>query len=162
MYFFDESRFGTHSKIGHGWFQKGSRTPIKVKLGFQNFYIYSAVNPKDGDSLSLELPKVNTDCMDVFLAEMSAHLGDGSAILVMDGAGWHKTKELKIPKNIEIVLLPPYSPELNPVERLWGYIKQNTIKNRVYNSLKDLEFAVGNIITGMGKDVIKQVCNINY
>lgn len=66
LYFFDESRFGTHSKIGHGWFEKGSRTGVKVKLGFENFYVYSAINPVFGDDFSLILPYVNTECLNLF------------------------------------------------------------------------------------------------
>lgn len=70
---------------------------------------------------------------------MSVKLGSSEAIVVMDCAGWHKSGNLKMPHNIEIIYLPPYSPELNPVERLWQYIKSNTIKNKVYANLEILE-----------------------
>ena len=123
LYFFDESRFGTHSKIGHGWFPKGIRTSVSVKLGFENFYVYSAVSPKTWNDCSLLMPYVNSTCMNVFLGYIEKELGREEILLVMDGAGWHKSKGLKIPKNIEIIYLPPYSPELNPVERLWLYSK---------------------------------------
>jgi hypothetical protein len=71
LFFFDESRFGTHSKLGHGWFAKGKRTGVAVKLGFANFYLYSAVEPETGEVFTLEIPHVNTNCMNVFLHEMS-------------------------------------------------------------------------------------------
>ena len=90
IFFFDESRFGTHSKLGHGWFTKGSRTEVKTKLGFQNFYLYSAVDPKSGVDFTLILPNVNTVCMNLFLTEMIKYIGDAPIILVMDGAGWHR------------------------------------------------------------------------
>lgn len=118
MFFFDESRFGTHSKASHGWFEKGKRTSIKVKLGFQNFYVYSAVNPISGESFTLKLPNVDTTCMNVFLEEMSKEIGENEAVIIMGGASWHKSKDLVIPKNIVIKIVPPYCPELNPVERL--------------------------------------------
>lgn len=70
MYFFDESRFGTHSKLGHGWFRKGSRTQVKIKIDFQSFYVYSAVNPIIGDDFSLMMPNVNTMSLNMFLAEI--------------------------------------------------------------------------------------------
>lgn len=162
LFFFDESRFGTHSKAGHGWFKRGERTSVKVKLGFQNFYIYSAVNPTSGESFSLKLPNVDTRCMNVFLAEMSKEIGDNEAIVVMDGAGWHKSKDLIIPKNIIIKILPPYCPELNPVERLWLHIKQNTIKNRIYKNLSSLEDAICDFIKNLGAKEIKQICNYGY
>ncbi|KLT21765.1 transposase family protein [Wolbachia endosymbiont of Armadillidium vulgare str. wVulC] len=63
LFFFDESRFGTHSKVGRGWFKKGIRTKVKIKLGRQNFYLYSAVNPKNGENSSLFAPNVNTECI---------------------------------------------------------------------------------------------------
>ena len=135
LYFFDESRFGTHSKIGHGWFPKAIRTSVSVKLGFENFYVYSAVSPKTGKDCSLLMPYVNSTCMNVFLDHMEKELDGEEILLVMDGAGWHKSKGLKIPKNIEIIYLPPYSPELNLVERLWSHIKDNVLKNRIYDNL---------------------------
>ena len=64
------------------------------------------------------MPNVDTDCINVFLEELSGEIKE-DFILIMDGAGWHKSRDLIIPKNIQIVLLPPYCPELNPVERLW-------------------------------------------
>ncbi len=66
VWFFDESRFGTHSKVGHGWFKTGIRTPVKIKLGYKNFYLYSAANPKTGEDFTLILPNVNINCMNVF------------------------------------------------------------------------------------------------
>jgi len=74
------------------------------------------------------MPNVDTACMNVFLEELAEEIKE-DFILIMDGAGWHKSKNLIVPKNIQIFLLPPYCPELNPVERLWKFIKDNTIKN---------------------------------
>jgi hypothetical protein len=94
LYFFDEARFGTHSKIGHGWFKRGVRTPVEVKLGFQNFYLYSAANPKTGEDFTLIAPNANTTCFNVYLEEFNKFLGSTEAVLIMDGAGWHKSKDL--------------------------------------------------------------------
>jgi transposase len=161
IFFFDESRFGDHSKLGLAWFLKGSRTPISVKLGFNNFYLYSAVNPRTGIDFSLELPRVNTDCMNAFLEHFTAFLGDEQIILIMDGAAWHKSKSLKVPKNIEILILPPYCPELNPVERLWLYIKQNTIKNKVFSTLQELKEVIYEFMNNLSVEVVKSVCGYN-
>ncbi|RZI46796.1 hypothetical protein EDM53_03595 [Rickettsiales endosymbiont of Peranema trichophorum] len=111
VYFFDESRFGTHSKLGHSWFMKGVRTAVRMKVGFQNFYVYRAVNVCRGDNLSLIAGNVNTELMNIFLNEMSKYLGGCEAIVVMDRAGWHRSKNLVVPHNIEILYLPTYSPE---------------------------------------------------
>lgn len=76
----------------------------------------------------------------------------------MDGAGWHKSKNLIIPKNIQIVLLSPYCPELNPVEMLWKYIKNNTIKNKVFETLKNLEDEICDFIKNLTSDIVIRVC----
>jgi transposase len=140
-----------------GWFIKGVRTQVKVRLGFKNFYLYSSVNPGDGDSFTLLLPSVNTDCMNLYLKELSKKIKE-DFILIMDGAGWHKSKNLIIPKNIQIIILPPYCPELNPVERLWRYIKDNTIKNKVFETLTELEDLVCEFVRNLGSEIIKNVC----
>ena len=135
---------------------------MQQKLGFQNFYLYSAVNPKTGDDFSLILDCVDTDCMNMFLQQMSLWLDDKKAFIVMDQAGWHKAKGLVIPDNISIIHLPPYSPELNPVERLWQYMKNAVLKNRIYDTLKELEDVVCNFICSMQHQTIKTVCHVNY
>lgn len=131
---------------------------MKVKLGFKNFYLYSAVNPKTGKDFSLILPLVNTDCINVFLEEFSKELGQQKVLIIMDGAGWHKSKNLKIPSNIRIEILPPYCPELNPVERLWKYIKDNTIKNKVFSTLEELEIEICTFVKNLSREVILGIC----
>ncbi len=160
--FFDESRFGTHSKLGYGWFKRGTRPQVKINLGFNNFYVYSAVNSINGYNLSLILPYVDTQCMNIFLQKLSEEMSGKKCILVLDGASWHRSNSLIIPENIEFIYLPSYSPELNPVERLWNYLKQNTIKNRFYESIKILEDVVCSFLKGVGCDTIKSVCSCDY
>jgi transposase len=158
----DESRFGTHSKIGHGWFVKGQRTPVRVKLGFQNFYLYGAISPVSGESFSYIIPRCNTECMNFFLKELSSEFSNEQLILIMDGAGWHKSGSLVIPSNIKIIHLPPYCPELNPIERLWQYIKKHILRNVVYESLDDLEDKLIDFINLITPDTLKQVCSASY
>ena len=100
--------------------------------------------------------------MNIFLQKMSKEIGESEAVVIMDSAGWHKSKDLVVPKNITITLLPPYCPELNPVERLWLYIKQNTIKNKIYESIAALEVMVCDFIKNLKVDQIKQICNFSY
>jgi transposase len=85
-----------------------------VRPGCKNFYAYSAVCPASGEDFSLLLPCVDTRAMNAFLGEMAGALGGRRCVLVMDRAGWHMSKDLKVPPNIRIVFLPPYSPELIP------------------------------------------------
>lgn len=162
LYFFDESRFGTHSKIGHGWFDTGKRTQVEVSLGFKNFYIYSAVSHTSGDALHLQMPGVDTDCMNAFLGEMAIQLNGKTAIMVLDGAGWHKSAALVVPHNIKLIFLPPYSPELNPVEKLWEYIKNNTIKNKIYTCIDTLKEVIERFISNILPRQIKDTCKCSY
>ena len=143
--------------MGRSWYKKGQRTQVKIKLGFKNFYLYCAAMPKNGENFTLLMPAVNTDCMNVFLEELSEEIKE-DFILIMDGASWHKSKNLIIPKNIQIVFLPPYCPELNPVERLWKYIKNHTIKNRVFKTLENLEDEVCEFVRNLTKDIVISIC----
>ena len=102
---------------------------------------------------------VNKECMQIFLDEFSKTLSS-EIILVMDNAPWHKS--LKAPSNIEIVYLPPYSPELNPVERLWKYLKDHILRNKVYESLEDLEATVSLFIRAIKKEEIASICSCDY
>lgn len=160
--FFDESRFGTHSKIGHGWFSKGSRTQVKFNMGFKNFYVYSAVNSSSGEDFSLIMPYVDTQCMNIFLNRLVNRSPDKQYLIVMDGASWHRSSHLKVPTNVEIIYLPPYSPELNPVERLWNYLKKHTIKNKFYDSLATLESVVCEFLKQIKPETLQSVCSCNY
>jgi len=100
------------------WALSGKPLQIKVKQAYQNFYIYGSVVPKTGENFSLFLPWVNTDLMNLYLEQMSLAYRNEEIVLIMDQAGWHKSKDLDVPENVTIIYLPPYSPELNPIERL--------------------------------------------
>jgi len=100
--------------------------------------------------------------MNIFLREFSEENRGGKIVIVMDGAGWHKSDKLKYSKNIRIIIQPPYSPELNPIERLWQYIKNNTTKNRIYKTLKELEDAVCEFVRTLNPEIIRSVCGVNY
>lgn len=80
----------------------------------------------------------------------------------MDGAGWHKSDKLQIAKNMRFIIQPPYSPELNPIEKLWQYIKDHVIKNKIYRTLKDLESAVCGFLRTLSAEIIKSVCRVGY
>lgn len=93
----------------------------------------------DGRFESLVLPHCDTGCMQIFLDEISSrHQGEKIA-MVMDGAGWHKSRSLNVPDNIRLIILPAYSPELNPVEHIWDELREKGFHNRVFSSLDALE-----------------------
>lgn len=100
--------------------------------------------------------------MNIFLDKFSTQTKGETSTIVMDGAAWHKSKGLVVPNNIQILLLPPYSPELNPVERLWLYIKNKLIKNKIYSSLEQLYNAVSDFIAQLTTNTVKSICSVNY
>jgi transposase len=100
-------------------------------------YIYAAVEPGTDNAFALILPDANGAGMQVFLDAFAATIRDDEHVaLVLDGAGWHDSKALRVPSNITLVPLPPYSPELNPVERVWLYLKQRFLSMRLLNDYK--------------------------
>ena len=162
MFFFDEARFGLQTSLARIWAVSGKPLQVKVKQGYQNFYIYGAVEPKTGDNFSLFLPWVNTEMMNLYLEQMSSAYENDEIVIIMDQAGWHKSKDLTVPGNIEIIYLPPYSPELNPIERLWKYLKINFIHNRVFDSLKHMTEKMVCVFEHLNDDVVASLCHCSY
>ena len=103
-------------------------------------YAYGAVSIADGQWDSLILPKTNTACMQIFLDEIALRYPGDRIVMVLDGAGWHRTGgDLAVPKNIQLLPLPPYSPDMNPVENIWEELREKNFDNKVFASLDDLE-----------------------
>ena len=85
------------------------------------------------------MPKANARAMQAHLDEISLHVAKTAhAVVLMDRAGWHTTARLKLPKNITILLLPSRSPELNPMENIWQYMRQAWLSNRVFETYDDI------------------------
>ena len=100
--------------------------------------------------------------MNLFLQKMSECYCGKKIVVVMDDAGWHKSKNLIVPENITILHLPSYSPELNTVERLWLRIKSNTIRNKIYDSLDDLESLICAFIKSITSTTAARICSVNW
>ena len=88
---------------------------------------------------SLILPGVNTTCMQIFLDEIASRYPHEKLVMVLDNAGWHLGKSLKIPKNMRLLPLPSYSPELNPMENVWDALRERSFHNRVFKDLGHME-----------------------
>ena len=160
--FFDEGRFGLQPTTGRCWAQRGTPYRIQVQPGYKFFYVYAGVSPITGDSFILFLPWVNTDIMNVYLLELSYAYRDKWVMILMDQAGWHKSQTLTVPKNIHIDYLPPYSPELNPVEKLWLWLRRHGCRNHLYQSETELMDTLATLIKNMSHEQLKQLCHCNY
>ena len=133
--FQDEARFGRISDPRRCWSPSGYRPTIGTQMIREYIYVFGAVSPLDGCHDSLVLPRANTEAMSIFLAEVSHRHQSEHIVMFMDQAGWHTSKALRIPKNIELAFLPPYSPELNPQEQIWDELREKFFVNKTFKSL---------------------------
>ena len=133
IWFADEARIGQKNKITRRWAKRGTRPSAPKDQRTASAYTFGAICPAHGKGAGLVLPRCTTTGMSLHLAEISRHVAAGAqAILVLDGAGWHGAAALALPENITLLPLPPYSPELNPVENVWQYLRQNQLSLRVW------------------------------
>lgn len=100
--------------------------PIQVqKPGYQNFYLYGAVEPSTGERFLVERDALNSDGFQDFLDAFSSAYSQSLNVLILDNGRFHKANKLTIPENVRLIFLPPYSPELNPIERFWEDLKDH-------------------------------------
>lgn len=137
--FQDEARFGRINDVRRCWAPKPIRPLCQAMLTHEYTYAYAAVDVQRGVLDTLVLPHVNTNCMQVFLDEVAQRHPDEHIVMVLDGAGWHRSTALRVPANMHLLPLPPYAPELNPVEHLWDELREKHFHNRVFDSLDALE-----------------------
>jgi hypothetical protein len=149
-WFEDEARIGQKGGVTHVWRAKGVRPRGVRRQGFSSAHLFGAVCPERGAGVALVLPEVSTAAMGVFLTELSRAAPAGThAVLVPDGAGWHVSEDLAVPPNLSLVHPPPYSPELNPVERVWLYLRERWLSHRVlagYDAVLDAACAAWNAL----------------
>jgi transposase len=125
------------------WAKRGSRPVAVRQTAYQYVWVFAAVCPETGTSEGLIAPRLNTHSVNAFLDQFSARLAaDEHAVMLWDGAGFHRSGKLRMPANITPIQLPAYSPELNPIENLWHYLKSHHWSNRAYANHEELEQAV--------------------
>ena len=132
LWFEDEARIGQKGRVTHVWYQKGVRPRGVREQRYASVQLFGAVCPARGTGVALVLPEVSTAAMNLFLAELAQAVPSGThAVLVLDRAGWHVSADLAVPTNLTLVRLPAYSPELNPVEKVWQYLRDRYLSHRV-------------------------------
>lgn len=121
------------------WAPKGSRPPVPVDTRYENAYIFGAFCPERDAAVGLILPNADTKGMQIFLDELSKTLPENvHAAVIMDGAGWHRAKSLRVPENVSPIDIPPYSPECNTAEKPWQFLKDNYLANRIFDSYEHI------------------------
>jgi transposase len=142
IYFQDESRFGQQGTTTNVWAKQGSRPTAVRQTEYQYLWALGAVCPETGHAEGLLSPQLNTKIVNEFLAQFARTIpADEHAVMLWDGAGFHGSQQLRVPDNVTVVTLPAYSPELNPIENLWHYLKSHFWSNRAYADYDALEAA---------------------
>ncbi len=146
-------RYGTRTELGKRWTACGFRPSGEQLIGYEYGYLSAAVNPQTGEMFALILPDMTTESFQAFLDEFLKFIGAAavSVRLITDGAAAHRSTRLKISERLKLEHLPAYSPELNPVERLFKELRV-ILKNRVFESLQAVEEAVIKAIEPFLKD----------
>ena len=164
LYFQDEARFGRINTIQKCWCMKGIIPTVTQQLIREYTYVFNAVCPETGGTCSLIMPRADTETMNIFLQTLAEQQPNERIILCMDKAGWHTTQQLVLPKNIIAWFLPPYSPELNPVELIWRELRAKYFNNKTFKTLDEVDDHLMFAIKDFTKDVdaIKKLTKINY
>jgi transposase len=165
VYFQDEARFGTQGTIARVWAPRGSRPRAVRQNGRQWLYVLMAVCSATGAASALIMPELNTAVVNLFLEQFSRDLPAGvNAVLIWDGAGFHPGNDLVVPGDVSLILLPPYSPELNPVENLWHYLRSHHWSNREYEGYEALKEEAIRSVCAVCEDAekLKTICNAAY
>ena len=155
--FQDEAGFGRINKPKYCWCSNGIRPDVPCHHIREYRYAYGAVEPLTGEHFFLVMPSCNTICMNVFMEQLSNQYKNDIIVLVCDGASWHTSKGLKIPDNITIVKIPPYTPEMNPIEQIWREIRTQGFRNEVFKTLDNVVNRLCDTIKQLTSDVVSSI-----
>lgn len=140
----DEHRLGLKPILKHLWVPRGQRPSAPVHHRFVWSYLYGFVHPASGEVFWLILPTVSIMAFSLALAQFAAEVGAGAdkqVLLLIDRAGWHMSRKVTVPEGIHFLPLPPYSPELQPAERLWC-LTDEPLENRCFETIEKLELTL--------------------
>ena len=156
LFFQDESRYGLKTLVGRCLSAIGVRPIVNYQHKFDNTYLWGSYSPINGDSFVWEINGVDSKIFEAYLKEFSRQNPREYKILVIDNAGFHSAKNIEIPDNIHLLRIPPYTPELNPCEQIWQYIKMR-FKNKIFRDIDKLKQWLHQIVLGMNKELIKSI-----
>ncbi len=155
--FQDEAGFGRINKPRFCWCAKGIRPVVPCHYIREYRYAYGAVEPVTGESFFLVMPRSDTISMNIFLNELSRQYENDHIVLVCDGAPWHKSETLETPSNITIIYLPPYTPEMNPIEQIWREIRTKGFHNEVFKTLENVVDRLCETIRNLTQETISSI-----
>jgi len=135
VWFQDEMRVGQKNGLVYQWAKKGSRPRQPKDQRYDNAYLFGAVCPSRDTGVAVIMPNADTEAMQKHIDEISRAVAPGAhALIILDKAGWHTTRKLRLPRNLTLVPLPSACPELNGAENIWQYLRQTYLSNRVFQT----------------------------
>jgi len=161
LYFEDESRFGLLTVLRRMITAKGVKPVAPFLHRFDNLYLFGAFSPITGHSVLLEMPHCNSHTFQEFINYLSRQRPSEFKILILDNGAFHHAKRLNIPTNMAFIILPPYSPELNPAEKMWRYYKDR-VSMIAYQSLDMLQQQLSSITKQINNNLIKSICGNQF
>lgn len=149
------------TRNGKGLTAKGIKPVCVFRQVFKSLYLFGAFSPITGDHFELEMPHCNTDTFQIFLNEFAAYSPDEFKIMLLDNGAFHKAQRLIIPKNIALLFIPPYSPELNPAEKIWWKMKR-AFSGKLHKTLDNVSEFIKNQVTTLTTEKVKSTCGFEY
>lgn len=157
LMFQDEAGFGRINKPKYCWSIKGQRPSVPCHHIREYRYVYGAIEPLTGEGHFLIMPSCDSGCMNVFLSTLSEIYPNDRILLCCDGAAWHKSAKLDIPDNICLFFIPPYTPEMNPIEQIWKKIRLRGFRNQVFPSLNKVVDRLSETIRNLSAETIQSI-----
>ena len=158
LFFMDEAGFGRISEPSYCWCPIGIRPTVPCHRVREYVYAFGAVEPVTGDKFFIISPKCNTAWTNEFLRLLSEQFINDYLLVVADNASWHKSKNLRIPDNITLFYLPPYTPEMNPTEQIWQELRKDDFKNTLFNTLTDVVDKLSASILSLKNETVRSIC----
>jgi len=154
LYFQDESRFVLFTKKGKALTVKGIKPICPFQQVFQSLYLFGAFSSINGNNC-------NANSFQLFLNEFSKQNKEELKVIVLNNGAFHKAKSLVIPDNIVLVFLPPYSPELNPAEKMWAKFKRD-FSAKLFKNMELLELYICSLVNSLTKNEVISICSFSY
>ena len=161
LYFEDESRFGLMTRNGRSLTGKGVKPICPFLQAFQNLWLFGAFSPVNGEHFLMELPNCNSENFQIWLNQFSELNPKEFKIIFLDNGAFHKAKKLVMPNNIALVFIPPYSPELNPAEKIWAFFKRQ-FTNVLCKNLEEVSNFIDNATKNLSAARVASTCRYEY
>jgi len=161
----DETTVTLETNISYDWMPTNTRKLLRMNRSGEKDCIIGGVSPESGDTFFIQTDKINSHTVSMFLEELSQNYSQYQNILVLDNASFHfaqGTPDFPIPGNIDLLYLPTYSPDLNPIERLWKYFKDEFINNRFFENIYHLRNTTNDALYILlnKQDIVKSICSV--